>query len=297
MSRAAAISRAGWCLRAESSPGSNCRAIEGERTYGFESSRDPDLHAFHRLVAGSAVLALLRRHRSLPHGRLRRSSTPCGAPISCCCSAASCAGCRARAASYSRASAVPICRAAFGALEKLLCAPLYFAMEKHSDIGEHAHQRRAWRWAREIAIAIVLTIAAAAFITAALLRGNGEPDTTPSFETARKPSCAIAQAGVSAARQLQRWLADDAAHYGCGDAERDDLRHGRRISARVDEADEIGTRAIGVAEADRETIRVTPDDRSRHAQAAEADGYEWHQAPQAGRRRSRAPPSETSRMR
>jgi hypothetical protein len=83
---------------------------------------------------------------------------------------------------------VPICRAAFGALEKLLCAALYSQMEKHSNIGEHAHQRRAWRLVREIVIAVVLTIAAAAFITAALLRGNGEPGTTPSYETARKPA-------------------------------------------------------------------------------------------------------------
>jgi hypothetical protein len=86
---------------------------------------------------------------------------------------------------------VPICRAAFGALEKDLCAPLYSAMEKHSkppDIGEHAQQHRAWRWAREIAIAVVLTIAAAAFITAALLRGSGAPDATPTYETARKPA-------------------------------------------------------------------------------------------------------------
>jgi hypothetical protein len=59
-------------------------------------------------------------------------------------------------------------------------------MEKHSDIGEHAHHR-ARRWAREIAIAVALTIAAAAFITAALLRGNGAPGTTPTYETARKP--------------------------------------------------------------------------------------------------------------
>jgi hypothetical protein len=61
-------------------------------------------------------------------------------------------------------------------------------MEKHSDIGEHAHQRRAWRWVREIVIAVLLTIAAAAFITVALLRGNGAPGMTPSFETARKPA-------------------------------------------------------------------------------------------------------------
>jgi hypothetical protein len=85
-------------------------------------------------------------------------------------------------------AAVPICRAAFGALEKLLCAPLYLAMEKHSNIGEHAHQRRARRWVREIVIAVLLTVAAAAFITAALMRGNGAPGTTPSYETARKPA-------------------------------------------------------------------------------------------------------------
>jgi hypothetical protein len=61
-------------------------------------------------------------------------------------------------------------------------------MEKHSNIGEHAHQRRARRWVREIAIAVLLTVAAAAFITAALMRGNGAPGTTPSYETARKPA-------------------------------------------------------------------------------------------------------------
>jgi hypothetical protein len=61
-------------------------------------------------------------------------------------------------------------------------------MEKHSDIGAHAQQRRAWRWVREIMIAVLLTIAAAAFITAALLRGNGAPGMTPSYETARKPA-------------------------------------------------------------------------------------------------------------
>jgi hypothetical protein len=37
-------------------------------------------------------------------------------------------------------------------------------------------------------IAVLLTIAAAAFITAALLRGNGAPGMTPSYETARKPA-------------------------------------------------------------------------------------------------------------
>ena len=82
---------------------------------------------------------------------------------------------------------MPICRAAFGALEKLLCGALYFAMEKHSGMGEPASSRRAWRWAREIAIAVLLTLAAVGFITAALVRGNGGLQTPPSFETARKP--------------------------------------------------------------------------------------------------------------
>jgi len=81
---------------------------------------------------------------------------------------------------------VPICRAAFGALEKLLCGALYFAMEKHSGMDEPASSPRAWRWAREIAIAVLLTLAAAGFITAALVRGNSGSH-PPSFETARKP--------------------------------------------------------------------------------------------------------------
>jgi hypothetical protein len=82
---------------------------------------------------------------------------------------------------------VPICRAAFGALEKLLCASLYSAMENRSDIGEHPHQRRARRWMREIVIAALLTIAAVGFIAAALLRGNGGSSATQTYETARKP--------------------------------------------------------------------------------------------------------------
>jgi hypothetical protein len=43
------------------------------------------------------------------------------------------------------------------------------------------------RWAREIVLAVILTIAAAAFITAAWLRGSGAPHATP-IETARKPA-------------------------------------------------------------------------------------------------------------
>jgi hypothetical protein len=60
-------------------------------------------------------------------------------------------------------------------------------MERRPIAGEHTHQRRMRRWAREIALAVILTIAAAAFITAAWLRGNGVPHATP-IETARKPA-------------------------------------------------------------------------------------------------------------
>jgi hypothetical protein len=60
-------------------------------------------------------------------------------------------------------------------------------MERHSIAGEHGRQRRVRRWAREIALAAILTVAAAAFITVALLRGTGNPQDAPPFETARKP--------------------------------------------------------------------------------------------------------------
>jgi hypothetical protein len=60
-------------------------------------------------------------------------------------------------------------------------------MERRSIATEQERQRRARRWAREIALAVLLTVAAAAFITAALLRGSGAPQGVPSFETARKP--------------------------------------------------------------------------------------------------------------
>ena len=82
---------------------------------------------------------------------------------------------------------MPICRAAFGALEKLICGALYSAMEKHSGMGP-APSHRAWRWVQEIAIAVLLTLAAAGFIAAALLHGNGVSKSAPSFETARKPA-------------------------------------------------------------------------------------------------------------
>jgi hypothetical protein len=60
-------------------------------------------------------------------------------------------------------------------------------MERRPKRRERWVRSRVRRRAKEIALALLLTIAAAAFITAALLRGNGAPDGAPPFETARKP--------------------------------------------------------------------------------------------------------------
>ena len=60
-------------------------------------------------------------------------------------------------------------------------------MEKERDTGTGRHPRRAWRSVREILVAVLLTIAAVAFITAAMLRGSKAPGSTPPHETARKP--------------------------------------------------------------------------------------------------------------
>lgn len=94
----------------------------------------------------------------------------------------------ARAGNKAARYDVPICRAAFGALEKLLCEPLYSVMEKPSHTAEHAPHNRQRRWLREFIIATLLTVAAIGFIAAALLRGNGGSAPAPPFETARKPT-------------------------------------------------------------------------------------------------------------
>ena len=60
------------------------------------------------------------------------------------------------------------------------------------SLASIGRQRRVRRWAREIVLAAILTVAAAAFIAAALLRGNGDPQDAPPFETARKAGHEIA---------------------------------------------------------------------------------------------------------
>jgi hypothetical protein len=44
------------------------------------------------------------------------------------------------------------------------------------------------RWQREVALAVMLTVAAIAFIAAALLRGDGSSPETAPYATARKPA-------------------------------------------------------------------------------------------------------------
>jgi hypothetical protein len=57
-------------------------------------------------------------------------------------------------------------------------------MARNPSAHEHRVPRHVRRWAREIALAVLLTLAAATFITVALMRGT--PSVTPQFETARK---------------------------------------------------------------------------------------------------------------
>ena len=59
---------------------------------------------------------------------------------------------------------VPICRAAFGALERLVLPRSLSAMEREPTFRRARAQRRVRRWAREILLAAMLTAAAAAFI-------------------------------------------------------------------------------------------------------------------------------------
>jgi hypothetical protein len=59
-----------------------------------------------------------------------------------------------------------------------------WAMARNSSGQKRGPQRQVRRWAREVVLAVLLTLAAATFILAALLRGS--PDVSPSFETARK---------------------------------------------------------------------------------------------------------------
>ena len=59
-------------------------------------------------------------------------------------------------------------------------------MARHRFLRERILLRRLRRWQREVALAVMLTIAAVAFIAAAMLRSDGAHDSAP-YATARKP--------------------------------------------------------------------------------------------------------------
>ena len=63
----------------------------------------------------------------------------------------------------------------------------YPAMARHRFLRERILLRRMRRWQREVALAIMLTVAAIAFIAAALLRGDGCFAGDAPYATARKP--------------------------------------------------------------------------------------------------------------
>jgi hypothetical protein len=59
-------------------------------------------------------------------------------------------------------------------------------MAKYRFLRERILLRRMRRWHREVALAVMLTVAAIAFIAAAFLRGDGLAQLTSPHATARK---------------------------------------------------------------------------------------------------------------
>jgi hypothetical protein len=68
---------------------------------------------------------------------------------------------------------VPICRAAFRALELVRRDALLPRMEKVSERRRQNSPPNLRRWTREIALAVLLTIAAVTVISVAWWRGDG----------------------------------------------------------------------------------------------------------------------------
>jgi hypothetical protein len=60
-------------------------------------------------------------------------------------------------------------------------------MARHRFLRERIILRRMRRWHKEVALAVMLTIAAIAFIATAFLRGDGGSPEAP-YATARKPA-------------------------------------------------------------------------------------------------------------
>lgn len=69
-----------------------------------------------------------------------------------------------------------------------LCQRLYLAMEKRPGHNELLNYLRALRLSREVVLAALLTIAAAAFIAAAMLGSDMSEQGRKPVETARQPA-------------------------------------------------------------------------------------------------------------
>jgi hypothetical protein len=61
-------------------------------------------------------------------------------------------------------------------------------MARHRFLRERIILRRMRRWHKEVALAVMLTIAAIAFIATAFLRSDGASPETAPYATARKPA-------------------------------------------------------------------------------------------------------------
>jgi uncharacterized membrane protein YfcA len=92
----------------------------------------------------------------------------------------------ARAWSWGAPVSVPFCRAANGTLAGRARRVSLFAMAILRVVSGWVARFRAQRWSREILLAIVLTLAAAAFIGAALMGHEPHGEAKPPFAAADK---------------------------------------------------------------------------------------------------------------
>ena len=180
----------------------------GGGTHGFEGTRNSHLPAFHRSWRWRSCSRNFSARPFRCSAARRRNSTACLPPTSCSCSAASCAGFRThpnRAQTPRGKYCVPFCRAAKGALAKPGCQRLYLAMEKRPALRKRLVKLRAQRWSREVLLAALLTIAAVAFIAAAMVSTDQSDQAKSSIETALTATlelCAVVITGISRTRNI-----------------------------------------------------------------------------------------------
>jgi len=87
----------------------------------------------------------------------------------------------------SRTCDVPFCRAANGALAASHRQRPYLVMEQLRILRQWIERLGAQRWGKEIVLAVLLTVAAVAFIATAILGSDTPVDGKAPYETATKP--------------------------------------------------------------------------------------------------------------